>query len=162
MTNKMMIENELYINEWTNNNPFIKEPFLIEGTILYKDSSKQEKIDLTNIYLPDILKNKHLRERIGMLDKDTLFEIINLYAQTEEILNKELELTTPTTVISCSLKKENDKFFIVFEDSEHKKYRFNTAQPETIINIYETLKNKKGDVTLTELGSEIKNATITK
>ena len=155
-----MQENQWYIHEWTKTNPNITSPFLLEDTILYKDETKKEKIDLQNIYLPDLLKNKLLREKIQMLDKDTLFEIITLYAQTEEILNKE---KIPTTlVISYKIRQDNHENFIVFEDSNHQKYKFTTSNPIKIINIYETLKNKYGEVTLKELGSEIKHATITK
>lgn len=158
MPDKIMEENKLYIEEWKNFNPNLQEYFFLEGTVLYKDYTKQEQIHLKNIYLPDILKNEKLRKIIHQIDGPSLFEIIRLFTETKEILAK--EITPLSAIISYYVDKE--KKYIIFEDSEHKKYKYNTSSPEKIIEIYETIKNKSGEVTLQELGSEIKHATLFK
>ena len=158
MIDRITNENKLYIQEWTKNNPNISSPFILEGSILYKDEKKTQKIDLKDIYLPEILENEYLRKKIMFLDADTLFEIIQLFVETKEILKK--EIIPSTTILSYQLKKNEKESYLVFEDSLHKKYKLETQKPEVIIDIYESLKNQHGEVTLKELGSEIKNATI--
>ena len=158
MTSKIMKENQLYIQEWTQNNPNITTPFFIEDSILYKDEKKEKGIDIKDVYLPELLKNSFFRQKVMLLDANTLFEIINLFVETKEILKK--GTIPPTTILSFSLKKNYHESYLIFEDSQHQKYKFTTQTPEKIIEIYETLKNRNGEITLKELGSEIKNATI--
>ena len=158
MTSKIMKENQLYIQEWTQNNPNITTPFFIEDSILYKDSKKEKGIDIKDVYLPELLQNSSFRKKVMVLDADTLFEIITLFVETKEILKK--SVIPSNTILSFSLKKAEKESYLIFEDSQHQKYKFTTDKPEKIIEIYETLKNRNGEVTLKELGSEIKNATI--
>lgn len=160
MTSKIMKENQLYIKEWTQNNPNITTPFFIEDSILYKNAKKEKGIDIKDVYLPELLQNSSFRKKVMMLDADTLFEIITLFVETKEILKK--SIIPQTTILSFSLKKKEKETYLIFEDSQHQKYKFTTNKPDKIIEIYETLKNKNGEVTLKELGSEIKNATIQK
>lgn len=159
MTSKRMQENALYIAEWKTFNPNLKDSFFLEQDILYKDASKEEKVLLKDIYLPDLLKNENFRKKVLKMSKDNLFEIIKLQAQTSEILKQE---DTPRPIlISYQILKEIPTYAIIFEDSNHQKFKYKTPTPEKIIDLYETIKNKQGEVTLTELGSEIKNATLT-
>ena len=158
---RIMQENQLYIEEWKKWNPNLADALILDGFTLYKDEQRKEQVSIKDVYLPEILQNEKLRKMIHKIDKDTLFQLITLYVQTNEILHEKPH--TSPILIRYELKKEqNGSIFLVFEDDFHKKYRYNTSQPEKVIEIYEMIKKQKGEVTLNELGREMKYAAISK
>ena len=64
----------------------------------------------------------------------------------------------PSFIKDVFIRQKNGEEFLVFVTEDERKYRFDTDNPEKIINLYqeETKKGKK--ITLNELGSVIKNA----
>ena len=64
----------------------------------------------------------------------------------------------PSFIKDVFIRQKNGKEFLVFVTEDERKYRFDTDNPEKIINLYqeETKNGKK--ITLNELGSVIKNA----
>lgn len=157
--NKVLEDNILYLNEWMRYNPSLKETLKIENNkLLHND----ESIDLTDIYLPEMLYNEQFRKDIPLaeeLNGDDLFAIIKLYYQTQEILKKEEEQSKNSPeVINVEIKNDNNQEFIVFTDENNKKYRLDTKTPEKIINIYNNLKQSTRRISLKDLEREIKNA----
>ena len=157
--NKVLEDNILYLNEWMRYNPSLKESLKIENNkLLHND----ESIDLTGVYLPEMLYNEQFRKDIPLeteLNGDDLFAIIKLYYQTQEILNKEKEQANNSPeVINIEIRNDDNQEFIVFIDENNKKYRLDTKTPEKIINIYNSLKQTINRVSLRDLEREIKNA----
>ena len=76
------------------------------------------------------------------------------YIQEIEEKNK----MDPSFIKDVFIRQKNGKEFLVFVTEDERKYRFDTDNPEKIINLYqeETKNGKK--ITLNELGSVIKNA----
>ena len=64
----------------------------------------------------------------------------------------------PSFIKDVFIRQKNGEEFLVFVTEDERKYRFDTDNPEKIINLYqeETKNGKK--ITLNELGSVIKNA----
>jgi len=163
MTDKIMHDNTLYLKEWMRYNPSIANEIILDGQdICCTINGNLERQNISQIYLPDMLYNEQLRANIPLEEEisgTNLFHIIKLYCQTAEILEqekKELQ-SSPSIVDLRILKDQNNQEFIVLIDNNQRKYRFNTNQPEAVINLYNELKEKKEIVTLKEFGSVIKN-----
>ena len=143
-------------------NPSFKDHLFIKDTkLIYKENEEEQQLDISKFYLPEMLYNENFRKQISeeheLTSKD-LFDIIKLYVETEEILLKEqMELSLYPTILSVEYRNKENQEFLVITDSQHKKYRYDTKEPEKIINLYTDLKNQKGNVTLKELGSVINN-----
>ena len=88
------------------------------------------------------------------------FQIIKIYSQTNEILEKEKKeaLKYPVIQDMTILKDEQGVEFIVFADIYGKKYRYVTKEPHKILELYQNLKNEKGNITIKDLGSVIQYA----
>lgn len=159
-----MQDNLLYLKEWMRYNPSLTKYLSVEGNYLCCQTEETtEKIDISDFYLPEMLYNENLRNSIALeteISGIDLFEIIKLYCETKEILEKEQKELQKYPKISSIrvLKDQNNQEFILLIDEYNKKYRYDTNKPEEIINIYNDLKMKKQDVTLKELGSVIEHA----
>lgn len=160
MTDKIMQDNQLYLTEWMRYNPSIAESNTLEGNFLcFKDG---EKIDISRIYLPEILYNEAFRRDITNAEEMNgydFFQIIKLYSQTNEVLEKEYQeqVKYPAIQDMAISKDEKGTLFIVFSDNQGKKYRYDTANPQQIMQLYQSLKQQKSTVTLKDLGSVIQN-----
>ncbi len=158
MPQSIMIDNQNYLKAWMEYNPALKNELTIEGTNLVY---KEEKIDISHFYLPEMLYNENFRKQITEyhdLTCEDLFQIIKLYVETEEMNEKEQrELQMLPKINNIEIRKDQEKEFLVITDSLNKKYRYDTTEPEKIINLYLDLKKKKGEVTLKELGRVIQN-----
>jgi len=159
--NNIMNDNLLYLEAWMNYNPKLRENLTMDGTnLICKINGNLESINIKNFYLPEMLYNEEFRIQVANeLEAEDLFEIIKIYVQTKEILEKEQEeLKKSPTITEITLRKDKEnKEFIVLIDEENKRYRYDTTKPEQIINYYNELKEKKGIVSLKELGSVIQN-----
>lgn len=158
----IMRENTLYLNTWLDYNPSLKENLsLIGNELIYKENNIENKIDISNFYLPEMLYNESFRQKISQENELTaldLFEIIECYVKTNEILEaRQKELANSPTIEEIKVVNKNNEEFIAIIDNEQHKYRFDTKEPERMINIYNELKEKKQKVTLKEFGSVIKN-----
>ena len=162
MTQSVMKDNIAYLNVWMNYNPAFKENLSIVGNeLVWKDHEKAESLDISHFYLPEMLYNENFRKQISEtheLTGEDLFQIIKLYVETEEILEKEQKEYANSPIIEeINIRTENEKEFLVITDNQNKKYRYDTKEPEKVINLLMDLKDEKGTVTLKEFGSVIQN-----
>ncbi len=157
-----MNDNLLYINAWMNYNPEFQEHLKVEGTrLIYSEDGLSEEVPIGSFYLPEMLYNENFRNQISMeheLSAKDFFQIVKLYVETQEILEKEQqELSLSPTIENIELRKKDGQEFLVFTDNFQRKYRYDTKEPEKVINFYLDLKNTKGSVSLKEFGSVIQN-----
>ena len=162
MTENIMKDNLLYLEAWMNYNPRLKEKLSMENNILvFHDEEQIEKIDISSFYLPEMLYNENFREKVATeLESEDLFQIIKLYIQTQEIFEKEqheMQVSPKVVDILIKVDPQSSQEFIVLIDENKRKYRYDTKSPEQVINYYNELKERKGIVTLKELGSVIQN-----
>ena len=54
-------------------------------------------------------------------------------------------------------KDENEKIFLLIIDEFDKKYRYDTENPQKVLQLYGILKTKNPNVTLEDLGKELQN-----
>ena len=106
-----------------------------------------------------MLNNENFRHAIATPDElsgKDLFEIIYCYINSKEI--EEKNKMGNSFIKDVFIRQKNGEEFLVFVTEDERKYRFDTDNPEKIINLYqeETKNGKK--ITLNELGSVIKNA----
>lgn len=161
MTDKIMQDNQMYLTQWMRYNPSISEYNTLEGNFLV--SKDGEKLDISKIYLPEILYNEAFRQDVSNaleMSGFDFFQIIKLYSQTNEILEKERQEEAKYPAIQDMTISNDEKGtpFIVFSDIHGKKYRYDTSNPQQILELYQTLKQQKAKVTLKDLGSVIQNA----
>ena len=161
MTDKIMQDNQMYLTQWMRYNPSISEYNTLEGNFLV--SKDGEKLDISKIYLPEILYNEAFRQDVSNaleMSGFDFFQIIKLYSQTNEILEKEQQEEAKYPAIQDMTISNDEKGtpFIVFSDIHGKKYRYVTKEPHKILELYQNLKNEKGNITIKDLGSVIQNA----
>ncbi len=162
MTDKIMQDNFLYLQEWKKYNPGFQDTlFIEENYLICKDKDKIHKIDISKFYLPEILYNQVLREHLtdDALEPIDLFEIIRLYKETEEMNQLEQKKISKYPKIKNILLQKDDqnKIFLLIIDEFDKKYRYDTENPQKILQLYGILKAKNLHVTLEDLGREIQN-----
>lgn len=163
MTEKIMNDNILYFNEWLAFNPLFQNHLKIEENhLVYFDEKETLKQDISSFYLPEILFNENLRNELSLvheLSPKEFFNITTVYCELKDAMERENNefASSPTIKEICLLKDNNDKEFICFIDENNRKYRYDTNTPETIINLYNELKDKH-PVTLKELERKIQNA----
>ena len=63
MTGKIMQDNQMYLTQWMRYNPSISEYNTLEGNFLV--SKDGEKLDISKIYLPEILYNEAFRKDVS-------------------------------------------------------------------------------------------------
>ncbi len=83
-TNKEI--NAAYVASWKEKNPKLRE-LETDGRYL---KYKEEKIDIQNIYMQDILMNPTLFNTIPYIDADVLFDLIKLHMYAIEVKEKNL------------------------------------------------------------------------
>ncbi len=160
MTDKIMQDNFLYLQEWKKYNPGFQDTlFIEENYLICKDHDKIKKVDISKFYLPEILYNEVVREQLtdDNLTPIDLFEIIRLYKETDEMNQKEQnKLSTYPTIKNIYLQKnEQGKVFLLIIDEFDKKYRYDTENPQKVLQIFGILKAKNPNVTLEDLGKEL-------
>lgn len=164
MTDKIMQDNFLYLQEWKKYNPGFQDTLFIEENYLICKNEKESdvnKVDISHFYLPDLLYNSLLRESLtdDTLRPQDLFEIIRLYVETEEMNQKEQKKISKYPKIKNILlqKDEKEKIFLLIIDEFDKKYRYDTENPQKVLQLFGLLKAKNPDVTLEEFGKELQN-----
>src|SRR5574344_1220190 len=163
MIEKIMHDNILYLNEWISYNPSFKDFLSIQDhNLIYKDNDGMDSEDISEFYLPEMLYNDALRNEISTdheLSAKDFFHIVRLYCQTEEIQKKEQEESQkyPSIQNIQILKDTNDKEFIAITDEQNHRYRYDTSNPEHIINLYNDLKNSNPNITIKNLERVIEN-----
>lgn len=161
MNKNVIQDNILYIKEWMNINPALKEGLSIDGdNLIYQKENQTEIQKISKFYLPEMLYNESFRNKLVKdFTSEDLFQIIKVYCQAKEVIEaNELEDQNSPKILNLQIKTEDDqKEFLVITTSDDKKYRFDTTEPEKMINIFLEEKNKKGYVTLNEFGRLIKN-----
>ncbi len=148
-------ENILYLKEWSKINPSFNDLSIEGKDLILKINDTQEKQDISEFYFPEMLYNETFRQKLAKdYTAENLFRIIQVYCQAKEVLNEEPK--DPTIIKSVEIKNE-DKKFILFTTLDQKKYRFDTENPEKILNLFLITKEKKPDITLKEFGEVLKN-----
>lgn len=79
--------NAAYVASWKEKNPKLLE-LETDGKYL---KYKEEKIDIQDIYMQDVLINPHLFNNISYIEADILFNIIKLHVYAIQVKEKELE-----------------------------------------------------------------------
>ncbi len=162
MTENILKDNILYLQSWMKQNPHLQQYLkLEEKNLVYEDEKERKSIPIDKFYFPQMLYNETFRNKVtydSTFSSKELFEIISLYVKAEEILAKDqLELQKNPTLLSLAIKNDGQKEFLVMIDSNHKKYRYDTNEPENVINIYNEIKNQQGFVTIRDLEKELQN-----
>ena len=159
MKDKILNENQLYLQEWKKYNPQFIDQLFIEGDdLICKIDNKVEKEDVHDFYFPNILYNALLRESLGSqeLSAYDLFWIIRISHQTEKMkMKRQQKLSTYPKISQVFIQKDQEKPFLVIIDELGHKYRYDTMYPEKVLQIYGLLKAEQKDVTLEDLGKEI-------
>ena len=162
MKEKILAENQLYLQEWKKYNPeFIDRLFIEDEYLICKIDEKTEKINVSDFYFPDILYNQLLRESLSSeeLSPSDLFQIIRIYTETESLKKKrQQKLATYPKIKQIFVQKDQEEPFLVIVDDLDHKYRYDTMYPEKILQIYGLLKAQKSEVTIEDLGKEIHHA----
>lgn len=158
MMESILKDNLMYLDAWFEHNPLFKEVLTVEDNYLLYNHG-EEKLKIDSFYLPEMLNNENFRHAIATPDElsgKDLFEIIYCYINSKEI--EEKNKMVPSFIKDVFIRQKNGEEFLVFVTEDERKYRFDTDNPEKIINLYqeETKNGKK--ITLNELGSVIKNA----
>ena len=160
MNSKIMQDNFLYLQEWKKYNPTFQDTLFIEDDYLIcKINDKVAKIDIHDFYLPEILYNELLRKSLmdNSLTQEDVFQIIRLYVETNQMNNyrQQRRKRNPNIV---KIYIENDQPpFLVIVDELNSKYRYDTDNPQRVLEIYNLLKANKETVSLEDLGKELKN-----
>ncbi len=156
MNENILKENIMYLREWTNINPSFNA-LQIEGNFLIlKLNDKEEKVDVSNFYFPEMLYNETFRNKLGKeYTAENLFRIIEVYCKAKEAVLK--EENNPSYITYLEVLEKNQKQFILIHTNDDKKYRFDTDDIKKMQDLYEKLKSEKQNVTLEEFGEAIKN-----
>ena len=106
-------------------------------------------------YTPNVDLTKSLR--IQNISKEAVSIIAYFHIKYWSDLEEKNKMD-PSFIKDVFIRQKNGEEFLVFVTEDERKYRFDTDNPEKIINLYqeETKNGKK--ITLNELGSVIKNA----
>ena len=160
MTEKIMQDNLMYLTEWMRYNPAFQEDLKVEGNYLVYQN--QDKVDISHFYLPEMLYNENFRNDVAdpeEMNGHDLFQIIKMYCQVNEILTaEERERLNEVYIQNIEvMRDEKNTEFIVLIDNQNKKYRYDTKNPQKILDIYQTLKKQKDTISLKEFGSVIRN-----
>lgn len=79
--------NAAYVASWKQKNPKLQDIETDGHYLIYKD----KKIDISNIYMQDVLKNPNIFNSIEVIDSETLIRIIEVHIYSMRIKEKELE-----------------------------------------------------------------------
>ena len=146
----------MYLRQWTNINPAFNALSVEDKFLVYKTADKEEKVDISNFYFPEMLYNETFRRKLEKdYNAENLFRIVEVYCKAKEATKKE-ENNIPY-ISNLEMLEENQKPFLLIHTTDNKKYRFDTDDINKMINIYEQLKQTKINVTLQEFGEAIKN-----
>ena len=156
MTEKIMQDNFLYLQEWKKYNPQLQDAlFIEEGCLICKIAGKLEKVDIHDFYLPDILYNEDLRKDVSnTLAAEDLFRIIRVYATSQKFRKEQQQELLSAPAILHIWTQQN---VLYMEDDLGRKYKYTTPHPEKVLQIYGILKAQKKQVTVDDLTKELKN-----
>ena len=156
MTEKIMQDNFLYLQEWNKYNPQLQDAlFIEEGCLICKIAGKLEKVDIHDFYLPDILYNEDLRKDVSnTLAAEDLFRIIRVYATSQKFRKEQQQELLSAPAILHIWTQQN---VLYMEDDLGRKYKYTTPHPEKVLQIYGILKAQKKQVTVDDLTKELKN-----
>lgn len=79
--------NAAYVASWKQKNPKLQDIETDGHYLIYKN----KKIDISNIYMQDVLKNPNIFNSMEVIDSETLIRIIEVHIYSMLIKEKELE-----------------------------------------------------------------------
>ena len=159
MNSKIMQDNFLYLQEWKKHNPTFQDTLFIEDDYLIcKINDKVAKIDIHDFYLPEILYNELLRKSLmdNSLTPEDVFQIIRLYVETNQMNNYRQQKRKRNPNIAKIYIENGQQPFLVIVDELNSKYRYDTDNPQQVLEIYNLLKANKETVSLEDLEKELK------
>ena len=134
MMESILKDNLMYLDAWFEHNPLFKEVLTVEDNYLLYNHG-EEKLKIDSFYLPEMLNNENFRHAIATPDElsgKDLFEIIYCYINSKEI--EEKNKMVPSFIKDVFIRQKNGEEFLVFVTEDERKYRFDTDNPEKIIN----------------------------
>ena len=156
MESKIMQDNILYLQEWKKYNPdFIDKLFIENDQLIYQNNNKIQKISINNFYLPNILYNQTLREHLKncVLSPYDLFLIIEIEIKAQKLNNqKQNEIAKYPAIINITKKDD----YLIIIDENQKKYRYDTKEPDKVLQLFGLLKAQNDRVTIKDLTNAIK------
>ena len=154
MNDNILRENIMYLRQWTNINPAFNALSVEDKFLVYKTADKEEKVDISNFYFPEMLYNETFRRKLEKeYTAENLFIIIEVYCQAKEATKNEEKVY----INYLEVLEKDQQPFILIHTSDDKKYRFDTNDINRMKMIYEQLQQTKSKVTLEEFGEAIKN-----
>ncbi len=154
MNDNILRENIMYLRQWTNINPAFNALSVEDKFLVYKTADKEEKVDISNFYFPEMLYNETFRRKLEKeYTAENLFRIIEVYCQAKEATKNEEKVY----INYLEVLEKDQQPFILIHTSDDKKYRFDTNDINRMKMIYEQLQQTKSKVTLEEFGEAIKN-----
>ena len=154
MNDNILRENIMYLRQWTNINPAFNALSVEDKFLVYKTADKEEKVDISNFYFPEMLYNETFRRKLEKeYTAENLFRIIEVYCQAKEATKNEEKVY----INYLEVLEKDQQPFILIHTSDDKKYRFDTNDINRMKMIYEQLQQTKLKVTLEEFGEAIKN-----
>lgn len=79
--------NAAYISTWKQKNPKLFDIYTNGHYLVYKN----QKVDISNIYMQDILRNPHIFYHIDSIESELLFKIIQVHTYSMLIKEKQLK-----------------------------------------------------------------------
>ncbi len=155
LNTQIMNENILYLNEWMKYNTALQGNLQIVGPDLVCNiHGRNEAIDISDYYLPNILYNPILREHIQDKDKinaEDLFRIIRVNVLAESLKSQKSHSENELYITKMDMKKDdNNQLFLSFEDNYGHKFKV-TKNIDQVLQVYQKLAEQKTPIKLYEL-----------
>lgn len=146
--NKILDDNLLYLQEWIRLNPNLQNEFTIDQNYL---KWQDQKLDISNFYLPQMLYNEQLRDSLTTISANDLFHIIEISLLDDKRLKEQQRIKASPKITQITKEERNGQEFLVIHCDDSKKYRYDTNEMDKTIKDYQEQLNAKGQVSLAEL-----------
>ncbi len=159
--NYIMKDNLNYLFEWSRLNPSISENIAVDSeaaTLTCKIDDKLETVYIGDLYLPTLLYNDMFRTSIAnpkVINGKTLFKLIQIFRTTEDE-NKDVEII-PDAINTITVTNIDNQDYLLIKLNNNKKYKYKASNADNALEVYNSLKNKYGYVTLNMFGDALKN-----
>jgi len=154
---QIMNDNILYLNEWIKYNDSFRKLQIVGPDLVCNLNGRNESIDISDYYLPNILYNPLLREKIqtpnGITAED-LFRIIRVNVLAESFpINKSNQNDLYITKLELRKNSEGTDF-LYFEDNYGHKFKL-TQNIQGVLRIYQQMYQMNAPVNFYEFKREL-------